>query len=87
MPSGIGYTKKSEQQLVWKENKEKITLQARQLMNRMLNEALAELNNEFLAALDRDEILELDAAKEELRALLLAAAKRELEAPKDVLDV
>jgi hypothetical protein len=77
----LGYAKKTEAQLVWKENKEKITLQARQLMNRMLNEALTELSANFQAGLEKGEILNLDAAKEELRQLLLSAAKRELQAP------
>ena len=75
-----GYNRKGEVTLAWMDNREKITLQARQILRRVLDVALAELDTEFKAALDRGEILQLDQAKSELRALLLKTATKELSA-------
>jgi hypothetical protein len=73
-----GYTKKDETYLAWKENREKIELQGRQLLRRVLNSALAELDREFKDAIQRGEILSLDYDKAELRALLRGTADRVL---------
>ena len=73
-----GYTKKDEVTLAWLDNREKIQLQGRQLLRRVLNEALTELDKQFNEALENGDVLELDASKEELKALLLATAQREL---------
>lgn len=73
-----GYKKIDETDLAWRENREKVTLQGRQLLRRVLNEALDELDAQFQAALKRGEILELDPTKEELKSLLLDHAQKEL---------
>lgn len=72
--TGYGYTKKTNVALAWMENREKIVLQARQVMRRALNEALAELDKKFTASLGTGKILHLDFEKKELRELLRSAA-------------
>lgn len=73
-----GYKAKGEVTLAWLDNREKIALQGRQLLRRVLDVALDELDREFKAALHRGEILQLDKSKAELRSLLLTTAQREL---------
>jgi hypothetical protein len=74
----IGYRELSEAELVWRENRENINLQGRQLLRRVLNAALVELDLQFREALNNGEILEINPTKEELQQLLLASAEREL---------
>lgn len=74
----IGYRELSEAELVWRENRENINLQGRQLLRRVLNAALVELDEQFRDALNRGEILEITPTKTELQQLLLASAEREL---------
>jgi hypothetical protein len=74
----IGYRELSEAELVWRENRENINLQGRQLLRRVLNSALVELDEQFRDALNRGEILEITPTKIELQQLLLASAEREL---------
>jgi len=69
-------------ELAWLEDKERIELQGRQLLRRVLDKALTELDAQFTAALDQGEVLELDPGKDDLSALLLAAAKKELAPPR-----
>ena len=76
-----GYLKKDDVTLAWMDNRDKIALQGRQILRRMLNEALYELDTQFKAALGRGEVLQLDMEKAELRALLLATAQRSLAPP------
>lgn len=75
-----GYKELSEVELAWRENRENITLQGRQLLRRVLNKALLELDRQFVEALNRGEILEINPGQEELKALLLANAQKELSA-------
>lgn len=74
----IGYRELSEAEIVWRENRENINLQGRQLLRRVLNSALVELDEQFREALNRGEILEITPTKTELQQLLLASAEREL---------
>jgi len=76
----IGYKEATEAELVWRENRENITLQGRQILRRVLNKALVELDKQFLDALNKGEILEINPGQEELKALLLANAQKELSA-------
>lgn len=73
-----GYRKKGPAELAWLDSRDTITLQARQLLRRVLDEALYELDVEFNAALHRGELLDLSLDKTELKGLLLKAARREL---------
>ena len=73
-----GYTGLSEKELVWRENRELISLQARQILRRVLDVALTELDKEFNAALKNNQIVKITADEESLSRLLLSAAKKEL---------
>jgi len=73
-----GYREISEVELVWRENRENINLQGRQILRRVLNTALAELDKQFLEALERGEILEINPGQEELKELLFRSAQAEL---------
>lgn len=75
----LGYRQIDEAELAWRENRENITLQGRQILRRVLNTALAELDRQFMDALNRGEIMEINPEKQELNELLLQSAKRELE--------
>jgi hypothetical protein len=74
----IGYKKLSDQELVWRENRARIEQQGKFLLKRLLNEALAELDVQFLEELAKGNLLELDANKEDLKALLLRKAQTSL---------
>lgn len=76
----IGYKQVSQAELAWRDNRENITLQARQILRRVLNQALSELDKQFMEGLERGEILEINPGKEELKSLLLQNAQLELEA-------
>ncbi len=74
----VGYRQVSEAELVWRENRENITLQGRQILRRLLNDALAELDKQFVDALNRGEILEINPGQKELKELLFKSAQKEL---------
>lgn len=65
-------------ELARRENQELIKLQGRQILRRVLNEALVEMEYEFQAALNQGQILELDADKDDLRQLLATVSQKVL---------
>lgn len=73
-----GYREISEVDLVWRENRENINLQGRQILRRVLNTALAELDKQFVEALERGEVLEINPGQDELKELLFKSAQAEL---------
>ena len=73
-----GYRELSDIELSWRENRENINLQARQILRRVLNDALTELDRQFTEALERGEILEINPGQQELRELLFKSAQAEL---------
>jgi len=73
-----GYREKGEVELAWLEAREQIALQGRQLLRRVLDVALVQLDKEFNAALHQGKIVDITLDKDELRDLLLRSAKREL---------
>jgi DNA-binding MarR family transcriptional regulator len=73
-----GYKEVSEVELAWRENRELITLQGRQILRRVLNAALVELDKQFLEGLNRGEVIQIAPGQEELKSLLLESAKKEL---------
>jgi hypothetical protein len=73
-----GYREITEIEIVWRENRENINLQARQILRRVLNTALVELDKQFTEALERGEILEINPGQDELRELLFRSAQKEL---------
>lgn len=74
----FGYKEISEVELTWRENRENISLQGRQILRRVLNKALFELDKQFLEALERGEILEINPGQNELKELLFKSAQAEL---------
>ena len=73
-----GHKHRDDVDLAWVEAREKLTLVGRQILRRVLNEALTELDVQFNAALQRGEVLELEASRAELEGLLLSAAQKQL---------
>lgn len=71
-------TYKDDATLAWMDTREKVVLQGRQILRRVLNEAVEELRAEFNAALVRGEIYEFTASADELKRLLLKSAQAEL---------
>jgi len=76
----FGYTELNDVELAWRENRENISLQARQVLRRVLNQALAELDKQFKEGLEQGVILEINPTKAELKQLLLDSAQKQLEA-------
>jgi hypothetical protein len=74
----IGYKEISEAELAWRDNRDQIALEIRQIMRRVSNGVLVELSEQFLSALERGEILELNPDKEALKSLLLKHSQKEL---------
>ncbi len=74
----IGYREINEAELTWRENRENISLQGRQILRRLLNTALVELDKQFMEALERGEILEINPGQQELKDLLFESAQKEL---------
>ncbi len=74
----IGYKELTETDLSWRENRENVTLQARQLLRRVLNVALTELDRQFMEGIQRGEILQINPGQKELKELLLKTSQKEL---------
>lgn len=75
----MGYHRQKDHiQLAWLENRERVMLQLRQIVRRVGDEVLAELEEEFVAAINRGEILELNPSPEDLRRLVLKKAQKQL---------
>lgn len=73
-------TFKDETTLAWMETREKALLQGRQILRRVMNEAIEALRLEYQDALLKGELVEFVASQDELKRLLLKAAKAELTA-------
>lgn len=78
-----GYTEREDTSLTWSENRERITLQGRQLLRRVLNQALAQASREYLDGLHRGQVLQLGFSEGELKRLLLQASVKELAGASD----
>lgn len=70
--------KLTESQLAYKEDSEYLTLNGRQILRRVMNEAQFELEKIHLAAQAKGEVVRVAADLDALAALLLTAAKSEL---------
>lgn len=75
MPS-YGY--KDEVALAYDANKQRLRVEGKIVLAAVMNEALREMTAQFNEALGRGEVLEISGSREELKELMLAAAKREL---------
>lgn len=73
--------------LALKEDDERLLLEGRQILRRVMNEARSELERLHLEAQKRGEIIRVTGSTEELEILVLAAAKKELKKKKKELNV
>lgn len=81
--TGMQTPLRGEEFFAQQEGRELLKLQARQLVNRIINKALYEWDAEYNAALARGERLTLGSGKEDLRVLLLKHATKELASGND----
>lgn len=72
------YLYKDAVALAFDANKKRLRLEGRILLDRIMNEALAEMTHEFNAGLERGELLNVGGSPEDLRRFLRVAAGREL---------
>jgi hypothetical protein len=79
-----GHRKREDEELAWADTREAVQLALRSILRRASNIVLDRyFNEQFLPALERGEILELDATQRELRGLLaeeITKQRLELEA-------
>jgi hypothetical protein len=73
-----GYKKISEPDLAWREARERFLLEGRQLMRRVMDQVLDEVDTEFQTALLNGRVLEFKPDNDELKRRLLRTAKKEL---------
>ena len=72
------YRKKDPVSLAWSANVQEVRHRAKLLFDIVINEALGKLSDQFEAALERGELLELVPDENDLRELFLASAKKKL---------
>ena len=72
------YAYKDAAALAYDANKKRLRTEGQILLAAAMNEALREMTTQFNEALKRGEVLEIGGSREELKALLLSAAQREL---------
>lgn len=74
----MSYKKKDNVALAFAANVKRIRLEARIVLDHVLNEALAEMSKEFDEGLLRGELLNIAGSPEELKEFLRRAAEKEL---------
>ena len=74
----MAYKKKNKGVLAFQANVKRIRCEANIVLQEVLNSALAEMSDEFDAAFNDGNILEIECTPDELKKLLLRAAQREL---------
>lgn len=72
------YVRKTEPALSWIESREALGLRGRQILRRVMNDALAEAAEKYLAAELRGRLTEFRISDKELKAMLLESAQRNL---------
>lgn len=72
------YNRKSKSDLVYDANRKRIRAEGAILLAELMNEALTVMTEQFEIAEQEGEVLELDGNKEQLKAYLWEASKREL---------
>ncbi len=73
------FAHKNEAALVFDENKRRLRLEGRFVLDRIMNEVLAEMTREFNDALTNGELLSLDG-NAEARAFFVSSAQAQLQA-------
>ena len=71
-----GYKRKDEIDLAWLDNRDQVKLDIRKITRRLENEVFDQLAAEFVAAINRGEILELRPGEAHIAALLKMQADR-----------
>lgn len=74
----MGYRKKDAVALAYEANKKRLRVEGAIVLASLLNEALAEMDAQFMEALNRGEVLSITGSREEMREFLRRAAEREL---------
>ena len=72
------YRYKDEVALAYDANKKRLRLEGRILLDRIMNEALAEMTDQFNRGLERGEVLLIGGSEDEFKSFLRIAASREL---------
>lgn len=72
------YTKRDSVELAYAANVKRIRLEGRIVLDNLMNEALAEMTEEFNERLTRGELLNIEGNREELKKYLRRAADKEL---------
>jgi hypothetical protein len=73
------YRNKTPIDLKWQENRKRLQLEAQVIMDRVMNTALAQMDEEFTANLERGELISIESGRDDLmrylkRGILLEAA-------------
>ncbi len=76
------YNTKTNVDLAYDANKRRLRAESQIVLSDVMNTALSEMTSQFNTALQRGEILDIGGSRDELKALLLSAANKEL-APGD----
>jgi len=76
----MNHVHKGPAELAYDENKKRLRFEGRILMDRVMNEVLAHMTDEFQAALLRGEVLEVGSSREEAREYFKRVARLQLEA-------
>ena len=75
-----GYRYKDNVQLAYDANVKRIRTEGAIVLQAMLNEALAEMDQQFTEALNRGEVLSIGGSREEMLGFLRTAAQKQLAA-------
>lgn len=75
-----GYTHKDAVSLAYDANKKRLRTEGSIVLAEVMNAALTEMTDQFNEALNRGEVLEIGGSRDEMKALLLAAARKQLRA-------
>jgi hypothetical protein len=76
-----GYKRKDAVTLAFDANKKRLRAEGSIILAEVMNEALAEMDDEFQAALKEGRILEISGTRAEMKEFLRRAAVRELGIP------
>lgn len=76
----MNYNHKNQAALTYDENKKRLRLEGRILLDRVMNDVLHEMTEEFTAAILEGKILEIGASREEIQDYFRRSAQRQLEA-------
>lgn len=76
----MSYNKKDTVVLTYNANKKRLRCEGQILLDEVLNEAVAEMDEQFTEALNRGEVLTIEGSRAEFRRFLRAASEKLLNA-------